>query len=68
MRSSTTLAALVTLLVTPIVNADGLYSKGSSVLSLDQKGFRKLEKSYLPSVNSNLGALDCHSANGGSRS
>lgn len=63
MRYSTTLAALAALLATPIANADGLYSKGSSVLSLDQKGFRKLEKSYLPSVSSNLEVLDCRSAN-----
>lgn len=67
MRTSNTLAALAALLAAAIVNVDGLYSKGSSVLSLDQKGFRKLEKSYLPSVGSNLEVLDCHSANSGSR-
>lgn len=67
MRTSITLAAFAALLATPIVNADGLYSKGSAVLSLDQKGFRKLEKSYLPSVGSNFEVLDCHSANSGSR-
>ena len=52
MRYSVTLAALAALLTSPVVNADGLYAKGSSVLSLDQKGFRTLEKSYLPSVSS----------------
>jgi len=58
MRYSTTLAAIAALLASPVVNADGLYSKGSSVLSLDQKGFKKLEKSYLPSVSSDPKTLD----------
>ena len=58
MRYSVTLAALAAVLASPVVNADGLYSKGSSVLSLDQKGFRKLEKSYLPSVSSELKTRD----------
>ena len=44
-------AALAVLIFAPLINADGLYSKGSSVLQVDGKNYDKLIKnSKLASV------------------
>ena len=50
------IAAYALFLFTPFTNADGLYSKGSSVLQVDAKSYDKLiKKSNLASVST----IDC---------
>lgn len=44
-------AALVILMVAPLIQADGLYSKGSAVLQVDGKSYDRLIK------NSNLASV-----------